>query len=116
DNNHVSNLRWGDVKDNVRDAIRNQKHPGAAIACPKGHPYRDGPSSGKRRRCSSCELERDYPKATPGTAVTAVIARVAGGFVAQTLTRGIKRIITSVERNKMPFVLSLDTGISSGIA
>jgi hypothetical protein len=62
------------------------------------------------------ELERDYPKATPGTVVTAVIARVAGRFVAQTLTRGIKRIITSVERNKMPFVLSLDTGISSGVA
>lgn len=59
DNNHVSNLRWGDVKDNVRDAIRNQKHPGAAIVCPKGHPYRDSPSSGKRRRCSICELEVD---------------------------------------------------------
>lgn len=61
DNNHVSNLRWGDALENVHDAIRNGLHIGAATDCPRGHPYKLGNLVGSEngRRCKTCELESD---------------------------------------------------------
>ena len=58
-NNHVSNLRWGTHSDNLRDLVRNGRHPMAGKThCPQGHEYSDGNTYlyGGRRTCRTCTL------------------------------------------------------------
>ena len=58
DNNHVSNLRWGNQSENMRDAIRHGTHPEASkLRCSQGHPFDEAntyrrPDGG--RNCREC--------------------------------------------------------------
>lgn len=63
DNNRLSNLTYGSLSDNSRDAVRNGVHPYARKThCPKGHPYEGdnlylAPSG--NRKCRACRA--DWP-------------------------------------------------------
>lgn len=62
ENNHASNLRWGDNSENMADAKRHgnlNPHYSRKTECPRGHPYdKDNtyiiPSTGSRS-CRTCK-------------------------------------------------------------
>ncbi|WP_084978779.1 NUMOD4 motif-containing HNH endonuclease [Prescottella equi] len=62
DNNSVDNLRWGTLKDNARDAIRNKKTKASTMThCSRGHEFAgDNLANGDRRRCLACVRARAY--------------------------------------------------------
>ena len=61
ENNHVSNLRWGNPSDNMRDKVRNGRdHNTRKTHCPKGHPYFGDNlviNSRGSRECRACQVE-----------------------------------------------------------
>lgn len=61
DNNHVSNLRWGDRSDNTHDMVRNGLHNNARkTRCKHGHPL-SGENlfvTGGQRACRKCARRR----------------------------------------------------------
>lgn len=60
-NNHLSNLRWGDAQENQMDAIAHGTHKGSAkTSCLRGHPLDEGNTYYDRkgkRSCKECRVQ-----------------------------------------------------------
>ena len=62
ENNHLSNLRWGDRSSNSRDAVRNGVHNHARKThCKHGHPLSGDNliETGRQRACRECARRRN---------------------------------------------------------
>lgn len=63
ENNHIDNLRWGTLKENSQDMIRNGLNPRLnKTHCKNGHPYEPGSytrltNKNDQRACTPCKLE-----------------------------------------------------------
>lgn len=57
-NNRVENLRYGTDKENWWDGARNGRRR-VSDYCPRGHPYSWTKGDSPRKRCYTCELEKD---------------------------------------------------------
>lgn len=63
-NNHVSNLRWGSLSDNIQDCVKHGTHWQARKThCPKGHAYDRANTrvthsvTGRARVCRQCHRD-----------------------------------------------------------
>lgn len=61
DDNRLANLKWGSRSENMRDSVRNRRHPESRRShCDKGHAYspdNTAITSRGARRCKSCRRD-----------------------------------------------------------